>query len=220
MAGPGPGDGRHAVEERGEQVVARHRDGQPVQHRVGHPDGGARGGGQGQAQAEVRGDLPGSGRAGQPDPRHGDLRAQLGGAGFGHVDVHPGHPGAGRAEQPGGEFLRHIGGDDLTGGQAGQFEEMRQVVGARVASHPDRYGPVTRVVGQHDQVTADLEFAVGQPPGPGLGVRDSESRHTLKCPPGGPVLPGPDPYRAAFLSGPEPDTMSEPDAPRVIRRLG
>ncbi len=37
----------------------------------------------------------------------------------------------------------------------------------------------TRVVGQHDQVTAGLEFAVGQPPGPGLGVRDSDSSHTL-----------------------------------------
>jgi hypothetical protein len=45
-------------------------------------------------------------------------------------------------------------------------------------------------VSQHDQVTAGLEFAVGQPPGPGLGVRDSDSGHTLKCPPGGPVLPG------------------------------
>ena len=101
VAGPGPGVRRHAVEERGEQVIARHRDGQPVQHRVGQPDRGARGGGQGQAQAEVGGDLPGSGRAGQPDPRHGDLRAQLGGAGFGQVDVHPGHPGAGRARAAG-----------------------------------------------------------------------------------------------------------------------
>ena len=130
MAGPGPGGGRHPVEERGEQVIARHRDGQPVHHRVGQPDRGVGGGGQGQAQAEVRGDLPGSGRAGQPDPRHGDLRAQLGGAGFGHVDVHPGHPGAGRAEQPGGEFLRHAVGDDLVGGP---FQEVRQVAGARVA---------------------------------------------------------------------------------------
>jgi hypothetical protein len=42
-------------------------------------------------------------------------------------------------------------------------------------------------------VTAGLKFAVGQPPGPGLGVRDSDSGHTLKCPPGGPVLPGPGP---------------------------
>ena len=96
----------------------------------------------------------------------------------------------GSAKQPGDEFLRHIGSDDLIGGSVSQLEEMRQVVGARVASHPDRYGPVTRVVGQHDQVTAGLEFAVGQPPGPGLGVRDSYSVHALKCPPGGPVLPG------------------------------
>ena len=66
MAGQGRGAGRHPVEERGEQVIARHRDGQPVQHRVGQPDRGAGGGGQGQAQAEVRGDLPGSGRPASP----------------------------------------------------------------------------------------------------------------------------------------------------------
>ena len=82
---------------------------------------------------------------------------------------------------------------------------MRQVAGARVASHPDRYGPVTRVVGQHDQVTAGLEFAVGQPPGPGLGVRDSDSGHTLKCPPGSPVLPGLKcPPGSPVLPGPGP----------------
>jgi len=52
------------VEERGEQVVAGDRDGQPVQHRVGQPDRDARGGGQCQAQGEVGCDLPGSGRAG------------------------------------------------------------------------------------------------------------------------------------------------------------
>jgi hypothetical protein len=28
-------------------------------------------------------------------------------------------------------------------------------------------------------MTAGLEFAVGQPPGPGLSVRDSDSSHTL-----------------------------------------
>ena len=78
---------------------------------------------------------------------------------------------------------------------------MRQVVGIRVASHPDRYGPVTRVVGQHDQVTVGLEFAVGQPPGPGLGVRDSDSSHTLKCRPRAPVLPGPRPFRCGWDLG-------------------
>jgi len=183
VAGPGPGGRRDPVEERGEQVIARHRDGQPVQRRVGEPDRGARGGGERQAQPEVRGDLPRSGRAGQPDPRHGDLRAQAGGTGFGQVDVHPGHPGPGGAEQPGGEFLRDVVGDGLVGGP---FQEGRQVAGS---GHPDGHGPVARVVGQHDQVAAGVEFAVGQPPGPGFGMRDSESRHTLKCRPRGPVLP-------------------------------
>jgi hypothetical protein len=43
---------------------------------------------------------------------------------------------------------------------------------------PEGYGPVAGVVGPHDEIAPGTEAAAGQPPGPGLGVRDSEGRHT------------------------------------------
>ena len=104
----------------------------------------------------------------------------------------------GSTKQPGGEFLRHTGVDDLIGGQVGHVEEMRQVPGVL---HPDRHGTATRVIGKNDQVTDGLEATVGQLPGPGLSVRDAESRHTHKCPPRGPVLPSADRGSAVSIPG-------------------
>jgi hypothetical protein len=52
---------------------------------------------------------------------------------------------------------------------------LRQVAVARLGLHPDRYRPVTCVVGKHDQETAGAEAAVRQLAGPGLGASCSPS---------------------------------------------
>jgi hypothetical protein len=95
MAGQRAGIWRRMVQERSEQVLAGHRNGQPFHHHIRYPDWGARGYRHGQAQAQAGRDLPGSGRAAQPDPCHCNLRVQLIDVRCGHVDVHTGHAGVG-----------------------------------------------------------------------------------------------------------------------------
>jgi hypothetical protein len=62
-----------------------------------------------------------------------------------------------------------------TGQEHSEREQIGQVAGPYV---PDEYGPMATVVGQYDQLAPGAESAVGQPPGLGLGLRDSESRHS------------------------------------------
>ena len=104
-------------------------------------------------------DMPGSGGRGQPDPRRGRVRAQLWHILAGLLDVHGGHLHPGRVQQPGRRLLQDTGRHGVI---AGPVQQPPQLLGN---PQPQRHRPVTRVVGQHDEIPAGHDAARGPPPG-------------------------------------------------------